>query len=259
MKAIILAAGQGTRLQPLTNNRPKCMVELMGKPLLERQVGVLQSQNISDITVIAGYREEKIQIKGVKKLINARYARTNMVYTLFTAKSIMTGNEDLIVSYGDIIYEPKVLSALISCNAPICLTVDKAWRRYWELRMDNPLDDAETLKIKNEKIVELGKKPTSYDEIEGQYMGLMKIKAKYVKPMIDLWVNMDKSAIYDGKSYENMFMTSFIQHLIDLGWDVAPAWVSNGWLEVDSVDDLEVYEKEYGRNELLSFLSNKLY
>ncbi len=255
MKAIILAAGQGTRLRPLTDDKPKCMVELLGKSLLERQVEVLKSQNITDITVLAGYREDKIQIAGVNKLINPRYASTNMVYTLFSAKETMTGKEDLIISYGDIVYEPKVLSALVSCNAPICLTIDKEWRRYWELRMENPLDDAETLKVENGKIVELGKKPTSYDEIQGQYMGLMKIRAEYVKPMIDAWENMDKNAHYDGKSYNNMFMTSFIQHLIDIGWKVAPAWVSNGWLEVDSVEDLEIYERKHKTGELRSFIN----
>lgn len=54
---------------------------------------------------------------------------------------------------------------------------------------------------------------------------------------------MDKSAIYDGKDYDNMYMTSLLQHLIDSGWHAQAALINNGWLEVDSVDDLRVYEE----------------
>lgn len=244
MKAIILAAGQGTRLRPLTDDRPKCLVELLGKPLLEHQLAVLRSAGIENITVVAGYRSDQIERIGVNCLINEDYASTNMVETLFVGQSLMTADEDLIISYGDIVYEPRVLSAVLQCTAPVCIAVDSAWRRYWEMRMENPLEDAETLKLINgNKIVELGKKPEGYHEIQGQYMGLIKIRSDHVPQLVTVWSNLDRSRTYDGKDVKNMYMTSFIQYLIDINWDVRAAFVENGWMEIDTPEDLELADR----------------
>ena len=147
MTVIILAAGHGTRLRPLTNNKPKCLVELAGKPLLDHQLEVLCAAGVGDIHVVAGYRADKLDRPDFTRHINERYADTNMVSTLFVAESVMTGYSDLIISYGDIVYEPRVLSALCMVDAPISLVVDREWRRYWAARMDNPLSDAETINL----------------------------------------------------------------------------------------------------------------
>lgn len=246
MKAIILSAGQGTRLRPLTDDRPKCLVEIAGKPLLDHQLDVLRGAGIDDLHVVAGYRADQVVRAGVARHVNARYETTNMVATLFAAEGEMTGGTDLIISYGDIVFEPRVLEALLACRAPVCLTVDRAWRRYWAARMDDPLDDAETLKLADgDRVTELGKKPQSYDEIQGQYMGLIKVRADHVPRLPEVWRAMDRDADYDGKDYDNMYMTSFLQHLIDLGWDVRAAFVDNGWLEVDAPEDLAMADRGF--------------
>jgi L-glutamine-phosphate cytidylyltransferase len=240
LKAVILAAGQGTRLRPLTDDRPKCLVEIAGKTILDHQLEILRAAGVDDITVVAGYREDQIQRPGLRKIINPRYAETNMVYTLFCAHELMDGREDLIISYGDIVYEPKVLQTLLDCSAPVCLTIDKEWRRYWELRMDNPLEDAETLKLDGNRILELGEKTDRYDNIQGQYMGLIKVRADHALKIYSIWQGMDRNATYLGKDFDNMFMTGFLQHLINTGWNVRAAFVENGWLEIDSVEDMQL-------------------
>lgn len=241
MKAIVLAAGQGTRLRPYTNERPKCMVELRGKPLIGHQVDVLHHAGITDLHVVAGYLADRLTQPGLTKHINPAFASTNMVATLFCARELLTSDEDVIITYGDIVYESRVLEALVASDAPIALGVDLDWRKFWEARMDDPLSDAETLKLEDtDRIVELGKKPTSYDQIMGQYMGLIKIRADHVRKLVDAWDALDRDALYDGKDVDNMFMTSFLQHLIDQGWDVRAAFTHNGWLEVDAPEDLEM-------------------
>ena len=241
MKAIILAAGQGTRLRPLTDDKPKCLVEMAGKPLLDHQLEVLRAAGVDDIHVVAGYRADQLDRPGFTRHINERFANTNMVNTLFAAESVMIGDSDLIIGYGDIVYEPRVLAALLAVNAPIGLAVDREWRRYWVARMDDPLTDAETLKLTDgNRVLELGKKPGSYADIQGQYIGLIKIRADHVAQLPLLWRAMDSTAAYDGKDYDNMYMTSFIQHLIDSGWETRAAFVNNGWAEVDCETDLFV-------------------
>jgi L-glutamine-phosphate cytidylyltransferase len=255
MKAIILAAGVGGRLSPLTDHKPKCLVELAGIPLLCRQINTLRGAGITDITVVAGYLADQIwQISGIRVIRNQKYESTNMVESLFCARQVMTGNEDLIISYGDIVYESKTLSSLLSCKNPVCLTVDRNWKHYWKLRMEDPLKDAETLKLDSAGLVrELGKKPISYEEIEGQYIGLIKVRSDHVKKLDIIHSSMDPKAFYDGKDYWNMYMTSFIQHLIDLGVAVRACPINNGWLEVDTLQDLEIYHKMLEEGTLASY------
>ena len=107
--------------------------------------------------------------------------------------------------------------------------------------MADPLADAETLRLTDgNRVVELGKKPDSYADIQGQYTGLIKIRADHVAKLPVVWSAMDQNATYDGKDYNNMYMTSFIQHLIDSGWETRAAIIENGWAEVDCKDDLSV-------------------
>lgn len=239
VKAVILAAGQGTRLRPLTNDRPKCMVELQGKPLIDHQLEVLRHAGITDLHVVAGYLADRLDRPGVTKHLNANYATTNMVHTLFCAAGLLTGDTDLVISYGDIVYEARVLEALLACDAPLCLAVDLEWHAYWQSRMPDPLADAETLKlVEGDRVVELGRKPRSLADIQGQYMGLIKLRADHVDRFHAAWRALDPEALYDGRTPPNMFMTSFLQHLIDQGWEVRAAFTRNGWLEVDAPEDL---------------------
>ena len=110
MKVIILAAGEGKRLHPLTLNQPKCLVELFGKSILKWQIDVFNHFNITDITVVKGYMEEKINIPNLNYYVNKKFQDTNMVETLFTAREIM--DDSIVVSYGDIIFEKHVFEKL---------------------------------------------------------------------------------------------------------------------------------------------------
>ena len=254
-RAIILAAGQGTRLRPLTDDRPKCLVELAGQPLLHRQLSVLRQAGIEDITLVGGYRHEQLETTGLPVVVNPCFDSTNMVSTLFCAEALMGDDADLLIAYGDIVYEPRVLKTLLASPAALALAVDREWRRFWEARMDDPLADAETLVLEgDDRVVELGKKPDSYDRIQGQYMGLIKVRADQVPDFRQFYAGLDREAIYDGKNFDNMYMTSFIQALIDAGREVRAAFTDNGWLEVDTVADLELYHRMYEDGRLADFI-----
>ncbi len=247
---IILAAGQGTRLRPHTDNKPKCMVELAGKPLLHHQMDAMFKCGIKEnIVVVGGYRIDGLEAQGAEVIPNPQYDSTNMVYTLFCAREHMQPGKDLLISYGDIIYEPRVLNALLECDAPVCLAADREWKRLWELRMDDPLSDAETFRMdKNGNVIELGKEPKSYDQVQAQYLGLIKIRGDKVSDLISTYDAMDRTATYDGKDFDNMYLTSLIQHLIDNKWQVKATLIDNGWLEVDTADELRSYEEMLTRD-----------
>ena len=256
MRAIVLAAGQGTRLRPLTDELPKCLVELCGESLLDRQARTLRARGIEDILVVGGYRADAVEARGYNVVRNPRYEQTNMVASLFCASAWLDGAEDVLITYGDIVYEPRVLGAVMDCDDPLGLAVDLQWRRYWSLRFEDPLADAETLRLDTDgHVVEVGKKPTGYDEIQAQYMGLIRIRADRAADVRDTYARMDRDAIYDGKEFDNMYMTSFLQHLIDSGRRVRAIPVHSGWLEIDSMSDLELYHSMQRRGELAPFFN----
>jgi len=239
MRVIILAAGQGTRLRPLTNDKPKCMVELDKKPLIKYQLEMFEKNNLRDINVVTGYLAEKIEFENVKKIYNQKFDSTNMVATLFCASKLFDGNDDILISYGDIVYNDDVFKAIKDADNKISVVIDKEWRKYWEARMENPLRDVETLKIDhNGNIKELGKKTNSYDDIEGQYIGLIKIRKDVAKEIKEYYINLDKDKLYDGKDYLNMYMTSFLQMIADNLMPLTPVYINNGWIEVDEPTDL---------------------
>lgn len=239
MNIIILAAGKGERLRPLTDERPKCLVSLLGLSLLERQVKIIHEVGLPDPIVVTGYRGEMIKDLGFEVRRNVRFATTNMVESLFAAEDVMKRGGDVVILYGDIVYQKEVLEKLIASDGPISLVIDREWERYWRVRMEDPLADAETLRLDDQgRILELGKKPRSVDEIQGQYIGMIKFGGRSIGEIAAFYHGMDRAAVFDGKDFDNMYMTSFVQLMIDRLLPVKAILVHGGWVEIDSVEDL---------------------
>lgn len=251
-KAVHLAAGQGTRLHPVTDDKPKPLVELAGKPLLEHNVGTLRTAGVADHVVVTGYEADQIVERGFETFHNDVYDKTEMIHSLFCAAPAFPDDGDLIVSYGDILYETSVAEALLACDAPMCVVVDRQWHDLWDRRFDNPLDDAETLKLDdNGCIREIGNDPEDHGEIDGQYIGLFKIRHDYIDRFIEAYRELETTA--DG--YVSIESTSFLQRLVDDGWRLQAVEIENGWLEVDTLEDYELYQRLYKSGEISEFVS----
>jgi choline kinase len=225
------------------------MVKVCGKPILDYQLELFEKEGISDIMVVSGYKNEKIRRNSIVKIINPKFASTNMVYSLFCARDHF--NDDIIISYGDIIYSQSVLEKIMAAECEFSVVVDKDWLDLWSSRMENPMDDIESMRIDGGRIVELGKKVNSLDVVQGQYIGLMKVRKDFLPTMLEFYCSLDKDALYDGKSFESMYFTSFIQLLIDQFGNVSPIYINGHWVEVDTVSDLEIYSQN-------SFMSKRI-
>lgn len=237
LKAIILAAGEGTRLRPYTSDRPKCLVEVDGLSLLDRQLAVLATEAIHPVVLIGGYRVEMLKRPDIELKINPRYAETNMVWTLFCAEDAL--EDEVLICYGDIVYSREVLQAVLKSKADISVVIDLEWESYWRLRNEDPLEDAETLKMHADgRIYEIGQRPNSIHEIEGQYMGLIKLSGSGVEAFKHIFHDAQKNGTLLGKPIEKAYMTDLIQAVINFGYQVQSVPVRGGWVEVDTVDDL---------------------
>ncbi len=239
MKALILAAGEGSRLRPHTLDRPKCLVEIDGCSLLDRQLAVLSSEGVTDVTLVAGYRSDMLKRQGYRLETNLRYAETNMVWTLFVAESILKG--ELIVAYGDIVYSRRILRSLLASTADIAVTIDQDWEHYWRARNEDPLKDAETLRMDGmDRIIEIGQKPLQLEQIQGQYMGLMKFSPTGLDILRDTFHRACMRGTLRGKAPENAYMTDLLQLMIDEGNEIYAVKVRGDWVELDTVADLEL-------------------
>lgn len=259
MKVIILAAGQGTRLRPMTDNCPKCMVKVNGTSIIERQLDTMYSCGIKqeDITVIAGYKNEvlKAALKGtsIQVIVNEEYETTNMVCSLMCARNLMEQEEDILVSYGDIIYSKEVLKKILDSLENISVVVDDGWYEYWSRRNENPLDDAETLMFDAEDyLTEIGQKTTELAKVQSQYIGLMRFKENGLKAILDVSKEAKErtatgiSLWRTDRSYAKMYMTDLLQGLIDEGHKLRALHINRGWFEIDDVDDLKLVEQQIG-------------
>ena len=260
MNAIILAAGKGERLRPLTDDKPKCMVELFGKSILEWQIEKFQKFGINDITIITGYKSESINHPKFNLLKNPKFDSTNMVETLFCAREKLL--DSTIVSYGDILFEDNVLKKIIDSDDDFSIIVDKNWLEYWKIRNENPLNDAESLKINSKGyLTSIGQKTESIKEIEGQYIGLMKFQNNGLENLKSFY-DKSKQTSTTGKNplnpelnFEKSYMTDLLQAMINDQLKIKAIPVHNSWLELDSYDDFKLYTQMYENKSLGKFFN----
>jgi choline kinase len=238
MKAIILAAGRGSRMGSGTANIPKCMMKLHDRTLLDYCLDSLQKAGfaLSDIGIVTGYKKEEIYIDGPRYFHNQNWENTNMFVSLTMADEWLK-TESCIVAYSDIIFSPNAVKLLAECTCDIAITYYTGFWELWEKRFANPFDDLETFKQQDGKLVEIGKKPKSRDEVEGQYMGLLRFTPNGWKKTID--------SLPAPKPTEKLDMTTLLQHMISLGHNINTIKTNDLWLECDNLKDIEVYEREY--------------
>lgn len=236
-RAIILAAGRGSRMKEMTAARPKCLTMLHGRPLLEYQLAALKGAGITDIAVVTGYMSETLISYELVEFHNPRWAETNMVASLCCAREWLM-NKECIVSYSDIFYTSEAVTALLRNQDDISLTYDPNWLNLWRQRFSDPLSDAESFKLDDDHhLTEIGNKTTDATLIQGQYMGLLKFSPVG-------WKQVEK---YRAKlpiaMQDNMHMTGTLNAMIQQNYIKIRAFPYEGlWGEIDSPEDLACYE-----------------
>ena len=144
-------------------------------------------------------------------------------------------DDDIIISYGDIVYSEDILSKLIEEKEDISVIIDKNWKEYWSKRIQNPLDDVETLKIdKTGYITEIGLKPKTYNDIQGQYIGLIKFSKQGIKVLKKEMLNYKNDVSLD---FEKSYMTDILQYMVLKGHKLKSVPINGNWIEVDTIDD----------------------
>jgi choline kinase len=246
MRAVILAAGRGSRMGHLGDDRPKCMVELEGKPLIERQISALRRGGVDEIGVVRGYRAEMIDFPGLAYFANERWAETNMVMSLAAAATWLRSGP-VIVSYADIFYRGELVRGLAGAAGQLVVSYDRAWRRLWTRRFADPLADAETFRINAAgQLLEIGGKTTRIEDVEGQYMGLLKFT-----PLA--WSAIEALlGTLDGAMRNRLDMTGLLRRLLAGNELRIDTFGTDGqWGEIDNPEDVALYQDMVREGELV--------
>lgn len=238
MKGIILAAGRGSRMGNLTEAQPKCLTELRGHALLDWQLRSLRLAGVSRIAIVTGYKGESLKRPGLKPFVNSRWEATNMVVSLLAAAEWLRAG-DCLVSYGDIVYAPATVSALAAAPGDITISSNQDWLKVWQARFADPLSDAESFAVDAEgRLLDIGRRARQLDEIQGQYMGLLRFTPAGWAQVEAYLQTLDPSGI------DRLDMTSLLQRLLAAGIRIDTVPVAGGWLEIDSESDLRAAEAQ---------------
>ncbi|MBR3606314.1 MAG: phosphocholine cytidylyltransferase family protein [Lachnospiraceae bacterium] len=247
MKAIILAAGQGTRLKKYTKNLPKGMLSFMGKTIIERQIELYRKCGITKIIVVTGFAAHTINYPDIVFYHNEDYAQTNMVTSFMKAKEEF--DEEIIVSYSDILVEEAMLRSMLKVPFDFSVAVDDGWKTYWQKRYGKIEFDTESLSIDAyDNITELGLENPDLEKIDARYIGLLKFSPKGLAYLEQLFCKAcveygDKPWQQSGKSVKQAYMTDLLNAIIESGQKVKAVRFQHGWIEFDTNED---YEKACG-------------
>ena len=239
-KALIIAAGLGSRLKKHTENLPKCMLDFGGKTLLQRQIDAYKKNAIKDISLIRGYKKEKINYKGIKYFENTDYKNNNILNSIFYGEEIINGN--IIISYSDILFNDTVVKRVLNTDHDISVVVDIDWRGYYVGRKDHPISEAENVIFNsNNEVEKIGKINTGNQEVHGEFIGMIKLSDRGTEIFKEHFHRLKKiywnKPFQRAKIFQKAYLTDFIQELVDIGIKVHCVIIESGWKEIDTVED----------------------
>jgi L-glutamine-phosphate cytidylyltransferase len=230
MKAVILAAGQGTRIRSVHGEHPKCLIEVDGSTILDHQLEALSPAGINDIAIAVGYEKEQIisyvraktltHNQQIHFIENSAFAITNNIYSLWLALDWLRG-DSFIVLNADVIFDPEILQSAVRPYAPISMIVDPLWR-----------DETMKVIIEGDRVIEMSKK-LSRDEFSGTYIGIT-VFSKSIQNQF--FFEMNKLI---GSGRVNEFFNIAVQQLADEGVFVGFTSTEGlAWAEIDDPVDL---------------------
>lgn len=252
--AIIAAAGFEKPLLPLIQDKPKCLLDIKGKTILERQVASLNECHIKDIVLVRGYQKQTITLPNIRYYDNDRYEQTGELFSFFCAANEMKGR--CLLLYGDIVFDTSVLQKLLKSPVDISLVVDLAWydrqqQSFPNLQLRPDLVTLDPPPGKSyryvtpddvNRITKIGQE-LPHDEAHGEFIGLAMFSEQGMQAFTQAYKELHQpgqsTSFHEAATLERASLTDLIQQLIDAGHEVQCIPIYKGWMDVDSFEDYQ--------------------
>ncbi|NIR29464.1 MAG: phosphoenolpyruvate mutase [Gammaproteobacteria bacterium] len=236
-RAVVLAATRGQELDKLTEDRPKVMLPVGGKPLLRRLVDEFKRQRIHEVTVVAGYKSNTIDVPGVSVLVNEEHEASGELASLACAEDYLA--EDVVVLYGDLLIRSYILRDLLDSEAGITAVVDSAPP---EERISGSPDFAycslpDDLSLFGQDVKLLRVTAHGNGEAaapQGRWIGMLRARGAGCR-----WLREGLRELRQRPDFDALGMPDLLNHLVDVGHSIKVLYIHGHWLDVNNVNDIE--------------------
>ncbi len=244
MNGIIIAAGRGSRMDPVAKRIPKCLLPVAGRPLIEHTIDRLRLAGCADVVVVTGYLGHLIDLDGIVRVENPDYLDNNILHSFMCAGDHLAG--PVIATYADIWVEPAIYRRLMETPGDIVLAVDTDWRAYYEGRTEHPIEEAENVFMAGDGVVlKAGKHLDPADAAPyncGEFLGLWRMSTTGAATFRGVFEELAQrlgplAPFQQAAEWRKAYITDMVQELVDRGIRVDSAVVERGWAELDTPQD----------------------
>jgi choline kinase len=246
MKAIIVAAGRGRRLGPETDDIPKCMVRVGGRPILHRQLDALAAAGARDFVLVRGYLGDRIAAPGraLRFVENPAWAENNILASLLYAEHEMSGG--FLFSYSDIVFATEHAARAAAAPGAVALVIDRRWRDAYAGRELHPVSEAELARVEETpdgpRVTRVGKRLVSAADAAGEFIGLARFSPEGAAALADVW----REAVAGGMdapfgaaaTLRQAYLSDALNALGARGVPLVPVMIDGRWREIDTEEDL---------------------
>ena len=243
MNAIIVAAGMGKRLRGLTDDRPKCMIEINGITLFARQTEILLRNGISEVNVVVGHKKECFTEKTFTYFTNRDYENNNILQSLFCAEKAM--GKGLLCSYSDIIYDAIIVKQMLNQHSDMAIAVDPDWKSHYEGRIEHPIAEAELVFSEDGKTVSKIHKNGDHKNALGEFLGIACFSERGANVLKEVFgelrnnhEKMPDKPFHSASSFKQAYLTDMFQEMVDGGYRINIVEIAGKWNEIDTPEDL---------------------
>jgi phosphoenolpyruvate phosphomutase len=252
--AVVMAAGFEPAMLPLIHDRPKAMLDIRGRTILERQIELLNACNIKDVAVVRGYKKEAFTPTTPRYYDNDEYAETGELYSLFRAEPELTGR--VVVLYSDVLFDQGILEKLLKAEGEINIVVDRAWYDHQQAGLP-PVRPYEDLVVTERpprrgyrylpdeqatRVLRIGH-DLPRDRCDGEFIGLMMLSPEGCAIVRETYRRRCQESpdapLHEAPRLRQAKLTDLLQAVIDAGHPVRAVDIYKGWTEIDTFEDYQ--------------------
>ena len=248
MRPIVIGAGRGSRLGPETDEVPKALVPVMGRPMLDWILDALGAGGFArkDVLFIGGYKMDVVRARypELSYVENREWERNNILGSLMCAREALSAG--FVSTYADIVYRGSAVKKLVASAHDKVLVCDTDWRRRYVDRSQHPETDAEKMRAEGDVVVELSRRIAS-ERASGEFIGVTRFSAEGAREMASAFdearARQTGATWREGRTFERAYLIDLFQEMIERGSTFHRVDTHGGYMEIDTREDMACAEK----------------